>query len=81
MNGQIKGEMVRFSVKGRVVIPRRLRKEFGIEAGAKAYVEVVPEGILLRPVTEKSIRGLRGALKGAGVLNALMEARKADREL
>jgi len=81
MSVEIKGETVCFSIKGQVVIPKRLREEFEIEAGTRAYVEVVPEGILLKPVTEKFIRGLRGTLKGKGVLKAMMEDRKAEREL
>ena len=73
--------MVSFSIKGQVVIPRRLRREFEIEAGTRAYAEATPEGILLRPVTAKFIRGLRGSLKGRGVLNALMADRQREREL
>ena len=49
MNVATKAESVYFSVKGQVVIPRRLRKEFEIEEGTRAYVEATPEGILLRP--------------------------------
>ena len=34
--------------------------EFEIGEGTRAYVEATPEGILLKPVTPKFIRGLRG---------------------
>ena len=64
-----------------MVIPRRLRKEFEIEEGTRAYVVSTPEGILLEPVTTKFIRGLRGSLKGKGVMKAMMDDRKAEREL
>jgi len=74
-------ESVYFSVKGQVVIPRRLRKEFEIEEGTHAYVEGTPEGILIRPVTAKFIHSLRGSLKGSGVMKAMMEDRKREREL
>ena len=76
-----KAESVYFSIKGQVVIPRRLRKEFEIEEGTRAYVESTPEGILIKPVTGKFIRSLRGSLKGKGVMKAMMEDRKAEREL
>ena len=76
-----KAESVYFSIKGQVVIPRRLRKEFEIEEGTRAYVESTPEGILIKPVTTKFIRSLRGSLKGKGVMKAMMEDRKAEREL
>ena len=81
MNVATKAESVYFSVKGQVVIPRRLRKEFEIEEGTRAYVESTPEGILIKPVTTKFIRSLRGSLKGKGVMKAMMEDRKAEREL
>jgi len=74
-------ESVYFSSKGQVVIPRRLRKEFDIEEGTRAHVEATPEGILIKPVTTKFIRGLRGSLKGKGVMQAMMEDRRAEREL
>jgi AbrB family looped-hinge helix DNA binding protein len=63
MSVATKAESVYFSVKGQVVIPRRLRKEFEIEEGTRAYIESTPEGILLKPVTTASIRRLRGILK------------------
>jgi len=81
MNVATKAESVYFSIKGQVVIPRRLRKEFEIEEGTRAYVEATPEGILIKPVTTKFIRSLRGSLKGKGVMKAMMEDRKAEREL
>lgn len=56
-------ESVYFSVKGQVVIPLRLRKEFEIEAGTRAYVEATPEGILIKPVTATLIKRGRGILK------------------
>ena len=81
MNVPPKAETVYFSVKGQVVIPRRLRKEFDIEEGTRASVEATPEGILLKPVTARFIRSLRGSLKGKGVLKALMADRQREREL
>jgi len=81
MSVATKTESVYFSIKGQVVIPRRLRKEFEIEEGTRAYVEATPEGILIKPVTSKFIQSLRGSLKGKGVMKAMMEDRKAEREL
>jgi AbrB family looped-hinge helix DNA binding protein len=81
MRSATKPETVCFSIKGQVVIPSRLRKEFEIEEGTKAYVESTPEGILIRPLTTKHIRSLRGSLKGSGVMKALMEDRKRERAL
>jgi AbrB family looped-hinge helix DNA binding protein len=74
-------ETVYFSVKGQVVIPRRLRKEFEIEEGTRAYVQSTPQGILIKPVTAKFIHSLRGSLKGKGVMKAMMADREKEREL
>ena len=76
-----KTDTVYFSSKGQVVIPRRLRQEFEIEEGTRAYVQATPEGILIKPLTAKHIRSLRGSLKGSGVMKALMADRKTEREL
>lgn len=56
-------ETVWFTSKGQVVIPLRLRKQFEIEDGTKAVVQVTPEGILLKPVTAALIKRGRGILK------------------
>jgi AbrB family looped-hinge helix DNA binding protein len=63
MNATEKADTVRFTTKGQVVIPLRLRKQFQIEDGTKAVVQATPEGILLRPITATTIRKLRGILK------------------
>jgi AbrB family looped-hinge helix DNA binding protein len=57
------GYTVSFTVKGQVVIPRRIRREFEIENGAKAVVQATPEGILLKPITGAAIKRARGILK------------------
>jgi AbrB family looped-hinge helix DNA binding protein len=56
-------ETVRFTTKGQVVIPLRLRKQFDIEDGTKAVVQATPEGILLKPMTAALIKRGRGILK------------------
>jgi AbrB family looped-hinge helix DNA binding protein len=63
MNKSKSRDTVYFSVKGQVVIPRRLREEFDIKEGTPAYVVATPDGILLKPVTAVTIRKLRGLLK------------------
>jgi AbrB family looped-hinge helix DNA binding protein len=81
MKTATKPDTVYFSVKGQVVIPRWLRKEFEIEEGTRAYVQSTPQGILIKPVTRTYIKSLRGSLKGRGVMKALMEDRKRETKL
>jgi AbrB family looped-hinge helix DNA binding protein len=76
-----KTDMIHFTVKGQVVIPRWLRKQFDIEAGTRALVYQEGDAIILKPITPRHIKNLRGSLKGSGVLKALMEDRKHEREL
>jgi AbrB family looped-hinge helix DNA binding protein len=66
-------ETVRFTTKGQVVIPLRLRKQFEIEDGTKAVVQATPEGILLKPVTAALIRQGRGILKRSPGDNSLRD--------
>ncbi len=56
-------ETVRFTTKGQVVIPLRLRKLFHIEDGTRAIVTATDEGILLKPVTAALIKRGRGIIK------------------
>jgi AbrB family looped-hinge helix DNA binding protein len=81
MNTATKIDTVYFSIKGQVVIPRWLRKEFEIEEGTRAHVMATPQGILLKPVTAKHVRSLRGSLKGSKAMEVFMGERKKEREL
>jgi AbrB family looped-hinge helix DNA binding protein len=76
-----KTDMIKFTVKGQVVIPRWLRKQFEIEEGTRALVYQEGDSIVLKPITPRHIRNLRGSLKGSGVLKSLMDDRKHEREL
>ena len=80
MIATLKTDTVNFGAKGQVVIPRRLRKEFEIEEGTKAQVYEENGNIILKPITSKFIKSLRGSLKGSGVMKAMMEDRKRERE-
>ena len=81
MTTATKTDTVYFSVKGQVVIPRWLRKEYEIEEGTRAYVQSTPQGILLKPVTRTYIKSLRGSLKGTKAMETFMAERKRERDL
>jgi len=76
-----KTNTIHFTVNGQVAIPRWLRKEFGIEEGTRALVYKAGDAIVLKPITPRHIKNLRGSLKGSGVLKSLMDGRKREREL
>ena len=77
----LKTDTVNFGAKGQVVIPRRLRKEFEIEEGTKAQVYEENGHIVLKPITSKFIKSLRGSLKGTKAMEVFMAERKREREL
>jgi AbrB family looped-hinge helix DNA binding protein len=77
----VKTDTVNFGTKGQVVIPRRLRKEFEIEEGTKAQVYEENGHIVLKPITAKFIKSLRGSLKGTKAMEVFMAERKREREL
>jgi len=73
--------VVCFGARGRVLIPRWLRKEFEIDEGTRAHVYAEGDHIVLKPITPKYLKTLRGSLKGTGAFEELMEDRKREREL
>jgi AbrB family looped-hinge helix DNA binding protein len=81
MNAATKTDTVCFSTKGQVVIPRKLRKEFEIEGGTKAFVQSTPQGILIKPLTARHIHNLRGSLKGSKAFEVFKSAREKERSL
>jgi AbrB family looped-hinge helix DNA binding protein len=66
--------------KGRIVIPAALRHKYGIKEGTRIIVTDDGDSITLKPITEPYLRRLRGSLKGKGILKALVEERRKDRE-
>jgi AbrB family looped-hinge helix DNA binding protein len=76
-----KTDTVMFTVKGQVVIPRWLRKDFQIDEGTRAVVYKHNDHIVLKPLTAQHYRRLRGSLKGTKAMDIFMSERKREREL
>ena len=70
------------SSKGQIVIPVAVREQLGITEGTRIHVRVDEEHhqIILTPITREFIHSLRGKHKGKGLLKALMEERRRERE-
>jgi AbrB family looped-hinge helix DNA binding protein len=49
--------------KGQVVIPARLRRRFGIKPGTVVVFLEEKDRLLIQPVTQEFIRGMRGSLR------------------
>ena len=68
------------TIKGQIVIPAELRKKYGIKAGTKIQIMDENERIVLQPITREYIHGLRGKFRGKGLLKALAEEKKKEKE-
>ncbi len=71
------------TVKGQVVIPVSVRRKLAIKEGTRIQIEVNEETrqIILTPITREYVHSLRGKYKGKGLLKALMEEKKRERDL
>ena len=69
--------------KGQVVIPSNVRRKLGIREGTHLQIDVdeMAKRIILTPVTREYVHSLRGKYKGKGLMKALMEEKKREREL
>ncbi len=74
-------DSVYVTTRGRIVIPARLRRKFGIKPGTKVcFIEHGSE-IFFQPLTKQYIRSICGILKDTTSATAeLLIERKKDRE-
>jgi antitoxin PrlF len=70
------------TVKGQIVIPKKIRKNLGITKGSKiAFIEKDGK-IVLQPLDKSYFESLAGILGTDGkMLKSLMEDKKKEREL
>lgn len=68
--------------KGQIVIPAEVRRKFGIRQGTRIGIRVDEETgtIVLTPITNEFIRGLRGIDRGRGVLQVLARERTREKD-
>ena len=81
MSATQKTDTVSFTVKGQVVIPSWLRKDFEINEGTRAVVYKQNDYIVLKPLTPQHYRRLRGSLKRTKAMEIFMTERKRERQL
>jgi AbrB family looped-hinge helix DNA binding protein len=81
MSTTSKTDTVSFTVKGQVVIPSWLRRDFDITEGTRALVYKNADHIVLKPLTAQHYRRLRGSLKGTKAMDVFRSERKRERAL
>lgn len=52
------------SVKGQILLPKRLRKKYGVKPGGKVRLLEGPEGIVIRPAPQDPLEAACGFLQG-----------------
>jgi len=70
------------TAKGRIVIPAKLRRKFGIKKGNQVCVYERDGEIAIMPITDDYIRNMAGMSGTRGkLLKALMEGKAKGRDL
>jgi len=70
------------SEKGQLVIPKRLRIKYGLDAKSKVEWIDTGHGLMIIPIPKDPVRSSRGMLKGTKVTTeTLLKARQKDKEL
>lgn len=74
---------IRTTTKGRIVIPALIRRKFDIKKGTRISIEVDEKerNIILKPITRKYIKSLRGKFQGRGLLETFMAEKKRERTI
>ena len=66
------------TVKGQLLIPKRIRNKYGIKSGAKIIFEETDNGVIIRPMNENYFKSFMGVLKATGNLKEEMKQIKAE---
>jgi AbrB family looped-hinge helix DNA binding protein len=64
--------------KGQLLIPKRLRKKYGIETGVKVIFEETEGGVVIRPINGQYFKSFRGLLSSSGKLKEEVKAYKNE---
>ncbi len=66
------------TVKGQLLIPKRIRNKYGIKSGVKVIFEETEKGVVIRPMNENYFKSFRGILKSTGNFKEEMKKMKAE---
>lgn len=66
------------TVKGQLLIPKRIRNKYGIKSGVKVIFEDTDNGVIIRPMNENYFKSFMGVLKATGNMKEEMQQIKAQ---
>lgn len=68
------------TIKGQIVIPVALRRKVGLRKGTRVFLEEKKGDIIIHPLTPEFYDRMCGILKGSGLVKALEEDRRREKE-
>jgi AbrB family looped-hinge helix DNA binding protein len=73
--------VVQISQKGQILIPKRIRKKYGVIPGGRVHILEEPNGILIKPAPEDPIETACGFLEGDfSLANDLVKEHRKEHE-
>jgi AbrB family looped-hinge helix DNA binding protein len=66
------------TIKGQLLIPKRIRNKYGIKSGVKVVFEEMDDGVVIRPMNENYFKSFKGLLNSTGNLKEEMKQMKAE---
>ncbi|MEO8711775.1 MAG: AbrB/MazE/SpoVT family DNA-binding domain-containing protein [Parafilimonas sp.] len=66
------------TVKGQLLIPKRIRNKYGIKSGVKIIFEETENGVVIRPMNEHYFKSFMGVLKTTGNLKEEIRQLKTE---
>lgn len=66
------------TVKGQLLIPKRIRNKYGIKSGVKVIFDETDNGVIIRPMNENYFKSFMGVLKSTGNLKEEMKEMKTE---
>jgi AbrB family looped-hinge helix DNA binding protein len=66
------------TIKGQLLIPKRIRNKYGIKSGVKVIFEETENGVVIRPMNENYFKSFKGLLKSTGNLKDEMRQMKTE---
>lgn len=66
------------TVKGQLLIPKRIRNKYGIKSGVKVIFEETANGLVIRPMNEDYFNSFRGIIKSTGDIKETMKEMKDE---
>jgi AbrB family looped-hinge helix DNA binding protein len=69
------------TIKGQLLIPKRIRNRYGIAPGVKIIFEETDKGVLLMPMNGQYFKSFAGILKGGNLKEDMKKMKEEEKRL